>query len=316
MTEKILLCDLSLKGQIRAALWDERRGLSDARTIAVANADEFEAGILAFLDDQGAPFLRAAALAAPGWEHEGVQHMPNHGYDLDREWLRKVFNVQRIHIVNPTVARAMAIPSLPPEDCDVISAGDDNPDQTKCIIGTGPGLGMAMLIQDAFGQWTAFCGAAGHSDLATETQREQAVLPILMDKYGHVSRERAVSLGGIVDIRDALAQIDGVPEPAPASAAEIVTLADGGDALAKEAVDMCVTFLARAASDMALITGARGGVYLTGELVTLLDRHIDRDRFRRDFTDKGRLAGYLEATPVYGLKTPDVEFNGLATLFA
>ncbi len=316
MTDKILLCDLSLKGQLRAALWEPIGGLGTIRVIKADNREQFEAGVLAFLDDEGAPFLRAAAMAAPGWEHDGVQHMPNHGYDLERERLRQVFNVQRIHIVNPTVARAMAIPHLKPGDCEIFNTGDDIHDQAKCVIGTGPGLGMAMLVPDNWGQWAAYCGAGGHSDLATATEREQDLLQLLTAKYGHVSRERVVSLGGIGDIWAALGTLDHAAEAEPLPAPEIVAMAQAGDSRAREAVELCVTFLARAASDMALIVGARGGVYLTGELMDLLDGQIDRDHFRRTFSGKGRLSDYLEAVPIYNLKSSDCEFNGLATLFA
>lgn len=316
MTETMLLCDLSVKGRFRAALWEQRRGLSAQGQYAANTALEFETAVLEFLEQCGAPFLTAAALAAPGWEQEGIQHMPNHGYSLERDWLRKVFNVNRVHVVNPTVARALSIQSLDTGDYEVLSPGQVDPDQVKCIIGTGPGLGMAMLIQDDFGQWTAFSGAGGHNDLVVTSEKEWAVFQILAAKFGRVSTERVVSLNGLYEIWLALNQLDGAAQSAVLSAETIAAMARDGDARARAAVEMCVTWLAKAASDMALMIGARGGVYLTGELMELLDDLIDRAHFQQTFCHKGRLTSYLEDVPIYVIKSRECEFKGLATLFA
>jgi glucokinase len=314
MTETMLLCDLSVKGRFRTALWDPRRGLGAQGQFPATTALEFESGVLEFLEQCDAPFLTAAALAAPGWEQDGIQHMPNHGYSLERDWLRKVFNVNRVHVVNPTVARALSIQDLETGDYEVVSRGENDPDQAKCIIGTGPGLGMATLIQDAYGQWTAYSGAGGHNDLVINSEAEWAVYQVLAAKFGRVSTERVVSLTGLNEIWQALGGTD--PQDTPMSAEAIVALAREGDDRARETVQMCVTWLARAASDMALMIGARGGVYLTGELMELLDSRIDRGKFRATFCDKGRLTSYLEAVPIYIIKSQECEFKGLATLFA
>lgn len=314
MTETMLLCDLSVKGRVRTALWTPRQGLGAQGQYTANTALEFESAVLEFLEQSGAPFLTAAALAAPGWEEGGTQHMPNHGYSLERDWLRKVFNVNRVHVVNPTVARALSIQSLDAGDYEVMSPGEEDPDQVKCVIGTGPGLGMAMLIQDHFGQWTAFSGAGGHNDLVIAGEREWSVYQKLAAKFGHVSTERAVSLNGLCEIWLALGPDD--EQAADISAEAIVARAAAGEARAREAVKLCVTWLARAASDMALLVGTRGGVYLTGELMELLDGQIDRGHFRQTFCHKGRLTSYLEAVPIYVITSHECEFKGLATLFA
>ncbi len=316
MTETMLLCDLSVKGRFRAALWSPRQGLGAQNEYAANTALEFETAVLGFLEDCGAPFLNAAALAAPGWEQDGIQHMPNHGYSLEREWLRKVFNVNRVHVVNPTVARALSIQSLDADDYETLSPGVNDPDQVKCIIGTGPGLGMAMLIQDDIGQWTAFSGAGGHNDLIVTDEKDWQVFQILAAKFGHVSTERVVSLNGLSEIWSALSLIDGEAAPEALSAEAIAALAKSGDKRAHAAVMMCANWLARAASDMALMVGARGGVYLSGELMELLDAHIDRGQFLEVFCDKGRLSRYLEEVPILVITSRDCEFKGLATLFA
>ncbi|ESQ91949.1 hypothetical protein ABAC460_03360 [Asticcacaulis sp. AC460] len=317
MSNAILLCNLAIKGSARLALINERDGILTSGEFAAGDAPGFENAVNDFLDENGAPFLTAAAISAPGWEQDGIQHMPNHGYDIERERLRRVFNVKRLHIVNPTVARAMAIPNLTPKDYVTLSPGDDLSeyiDASRCVIGTGPGLGLAIVMKDADDQWTAFAGAGGHMDLPAASDEQFAVFKYLKARYGHVSIERAVSIGGLCDTFQALSDLEGVPSPA-LSVEDIVHLAHGGHARAKAAITMCLDWLARASADFVLTTGARGGVYLSGQLIEMLSDFVDKDRFGREFRKDGRIGDYLSAVPAYQVTSPDADFKGLQTLF-
>ena len=69
------------------------------------------------------------------------------------------------------------------------------------------------------------------------------------------------------------------------------------------------------ASDVALILGARGGIYLTGDLMDLMVEVFDADAFCRRYADKGRLSHFIEEIPVYRTQARDLEIVGLQTLF-
>jgi glucokinase len=137
---------------------------------------------------------------------------------------------------------------------------------------------------------------------------------VLKKKHGHVSREHAISLDGLVELWSALATIDG-EDHVETTAADVISSAKAGDARAEEAVRMCVDWLAAMASDVALIMGARGGIYLTGDLMDLLGDHFDADAFCRRYLYKGRLSNYVGEIPVYRTLARDLEIIGLATLF-
>jgi glucokinase len=317
MLNAILLCNLAIKGCARLALVNEQDGILTSGEFPAGDAPGFESAVNDFLDENGAPFLTAAAISAPGWEQDGIQRMPNHGYDIERERLRRVFNVKRLHIVNPTVARAMAIPNLTPKDYVTLSPGNylsEYIDATRCVVGTGPGLGVAVVMKDADDQWTAFAGAGGHMDLPAASDEQFAVFRHFRARYGHVSIERAVSMGGLVDIFQALGDLEGASSPS-VSADDIIRLAHGGHTRAKAAIAMCLDWLARASADFVLTTGARGGLYLTGQLVDMLSPFIDGDHFGREFRKNGRIGDYLSAVPAYHVTSPDADFKGLQTLF-
>ncbi|ESQ76639.1 glucokinase [Asticcacaulis sp. AC402] len=314
MSDAILLCNLAIKGCARLALVNREDAIQSTADYAAGDEPAFESAVHDFLDDNGAPFLTAAAISAPGWEQDGIQRMPNHGYDIEREKLRRVFNVKRLHIVNPTVARALAIPNLAPQDYVTLSPGEAMPemiDATRCVIGTGPGLGLAIVMKDSDDQWTAFAGAGGHMDLPAGSSEQFEVQRFMSARYGHVSVERAVSLNGLCDTWRALSG----HKDAEISAEDVIRLANNGDATARQSIAMCLDWLAIAASDMVLTTGGRGGVYLTGQLVDMLSPFLDRERFHARFCKSGRISDYLRAVPVHHVTSPDADFKGLKTLF-
>ncbi|MEI9906247.1 MAG: glucokinase [Asticcacaulis sp.] len=79
------------------------------------------------------------------------------------------------------------------------------------------------------GNWTAMPTEGGHSDLAPANDLEDAVLKILIEKYGHVSRERVISIPGLIDIWRALAILDGEAGDDLPTSRDIIDRAKAGD---------------------------------------------------------------------------------------
>src|SRR5690606_31797010 len=157
-------------------------------------------------------------------------------------------------------------------------------------------LGMAGILTDEFNRATVLPCEGGHTDLAVTHDREQVVFDQLRKKYGHVSRERVASLQGLTEIYYALGlQDDGASQTLTPT--EILTLAHKGDARAVETIDLCTGWLAAMASDVALMLGARGGIYLSGHLINHLEGLLNWQTFATRFTDKGRLKAFLEDIP-------------------
>jgi glucokinase len=73
-------------------------------------------------------------------------------------------------------------------------------------------------------------------------------------------------------------------------------------------------FLGRFAGDVALMFGARAGVYLAGGIVPSFVDFLKRSPLRGCFEDKGAFANYLRDIPIYVVTRPDPAFLGLAYL--
>ncbi|MDV6331393.1 glucokinase [Asticcacaulis sp. 201] len=314
MAEYVLLCDISNGTYLKLAL-ARRGGRPHENTHYACNSlEEFKTAITDFLEAQGQPTLAGAAISAAGWERGGIIHLPNHGFSIDRADMRQFLDIQRINLVNDFVAKALAIPRLEANEREQICGGEAMDEQVIAVIGPHNGLGMSALAPDGMGNWTAMPTEGGHSDLAPTSDLEDAVLRILSEKYGHVSRERVISIPGISELWSAVARLEGDNATAP-GIEEVIAMASTGDARSKQAIDLSMGWFAAMASDVALILGARGGVYLAGDLLDMIGDLFDVPAFVKRYGTKGRLSNYVNEVPVFKVTARDMELIGLATLF-
>jgi glucokinase len=315
MDDYILLSDISHADYQKLAL--TRRGERPQETTHYVCRDlaEFKTAIRQFMEASDCDTLAGAAISAAGWETHGAISLPNHGFSINRAEMREFLDVRRLNLVNDLVATALAVPRLEAFERVQICGGAPAEEQVIGVLGANFGLGQAALAPDGIGGWTAMPCEGGHSDLAAGTDLEDDILRVLTRRFGHVSRERVVSVPGLGNIWGALAEIEKDTEARVPSPEEIVAAASAGEDRAARAVGLSMGWFAAMASDVALILGARGGVYLTGELLELVGDLFDTEAFVKRYRDKGRLSGYVNDVPLFKVTAHDTEVIGLATLF-
>jgi glucokinase len=71
------------------------------------------------------------------------------------------------------------------------------------------------------------------------------------------------------------------------------------DVACEEALECMCRLLGNAAANLALTLGARGGVYIGGDVVGRLGDYFVRSGFRATFEAKGRFASYMQRIPTY-----------------
>src|SRR5205085_10259100 len=72
-----------------------------------------------------------------------------------------------------------------------------------------------------------------------------------------------------------------------------------GDPLASAALDRFGGMLGAVAGDLAMIYGARGGIYVSGGIAPRIAERLAAGVFRRKFEDKGRLYNYVRDIPTF-----------------
>jgi glucokinase len=237
---------------------------------------------------------RAAFAVATAVNGEQVAFTNSH-WRFSRGDVASALGLESLLLLNDFEALALSLPCLRP---DQLQAHGPLPSGrgTLAVIGPGTGLGVAGVVETRHG-WVALPGEGGHATLSAGDDFEAAVLAWVRREHAHVSAERLLSGIGLPVLYRAVAAVTGqLDEGLPAE--QVVDRGVAGtDATCERALDTFCDFLGAFAGNVALILGARGGVYIGGGIVPRLGERFFASRFRERFEAKGRFQAYLSPIP-------------------
>jgi glucokinase len=252
--------------------------------------------------------VRTAAFSGAGAPAaDGVIRLTNADARLDPKELAQAAGVARALVVNDFRAVAEAIPYLPSDTLLPCGGGQPMRGEPVAVLGPGTGLGVAIGAEGP-GGWHAIPGEGGHVDLAPVDDEELEVWQRLRAAHGRLSVESVLSGPGLERLYAAVAG------GAQLAAAEIDAAAWRGEPAALRAHAFFTRWLGRVAGNLALIAGARGGVYLAGGILPRWGGRFDGAAFRRGFEDKPPYTAWLRAIPSYLVMHPQPGLLGLAVL--
>jgi glucokinase len=270
--------------------------ISDARTYPTDGYATFEDAVAAYLNAAGVA-VSAAVIAVAGPVTNGEVAMTNHPWRITERGLAERLGGAPSRLINDFEALAHALPALGPGD--LLALGDPRPPaamSTMAVMGAGTGFGTAALVRNAGGQ-AVLVGEGGHSALPA------GVLPLeawqrFADRFGHVQVEHVLSGPGLLNLHRALSEIEG--RPLCYETPDAITLgAAAGELPALSVADLFVTAFGAVAGDMALIYGARSGVFLAGGVSQRLLTAETGAAFRTRFEAKGAFSDYVVAIPTW-----------------
>ncbi|MFO1035776.1 MAG: glucokinase [Geminicoccaceae bacterium] len=219
--------------------------------------------------------------------------------------------IPRLAVINDFVAQAFAVLHLSPGDWEPVGGGESVPGRAIGVLGAGTGLGVSALVPTNAG-WVALPTEGGHTTLIAETEEERAVRDWLGQRFGHISNERVLSGPGLLNLAEALAGVSGGTTTARTPADVSAFAGNASCPYCVSAVRIFSALLGAFAGNLALVYGARGGIYVTGGVGRQLGPLFDRDAFRRRFTDKGRMSAYLDPIPTRLVKRDETGLLGAA----
>ncbi len=253
------------------------------------------------------------ALAGPP-EEDGAIKLTNRDWPTVRpQDLIEAAGLERVSLVNDFAAMARAVPEMPASVFETILAGDPDPDAPILVTGPGTGFGVSTLLPEAGGGWRVLTGEGGHAAYAAHTAREAEIASRLAAQFGFVSTESVVSGAWLQPVFDVLSDLHGRPR-ADRTAAEILALADAGDPLCVEVCEVRARAIMGAAGDAALITGARGGVVLTGGVAERMGKWLRSADAEVRFRGRGARTPWIAPVPVSVLHAEDAPLVGAAAL--
>lgn len=256
--------------------------------------------------------VEEAVIAAAGPVSGGRCKLTNASWVLESEQLQRQLSLRDVTLVNDLAALAWGVPDLTDGDVVAIGEGYCDPGSPVVLLAPGTGMGVACYIPGAEGSHV-LSSEGGHATLAAGDAAEASVIESLRRRFDHVSAERVLSGGGLVNLYQALGGRGGRADAVTPE--EIVRGAlQGDDRQAGDAVGMFCGFLGSFAGDLALLFGAKGGVLIGGGIGPRLASVLQHSAFRAKFVRKGRFESYAAGIATRVIVRPEPTFLGLKAL--
>lgn len=298
--EKIITADIGgTNGRFAVVAIDVAVGARLEASIDYNCSDfaSFGAMMRKFLSDAGCEGIRSAHLAVAAETTTSSARFTNIDWCLSSNELQQETGLDKISFLNDFAAVGSALPYLKEGSYTTLKAGVAARSAPISVVGPGTGFGVALLTPTHKG-YQVFATEGGHSGFSPTTPLEQDLCKHLSKSRDHVCVESLLSGRGLVRIHEFLVEYAG-SGPTGLKPAEISqAAADGSIASCVRAVQIFFSVLGSVTGDIALIHGAKGGVWFAGGIIPKIQGLIaDSDLIAR-FGSKGIMSNYLKDIPI------------------
>ena len=264
----------------------------------------------------GRPLPKAAGIAVAGPVQGELLKLTNNPWVIRPAQIEAKLGAARYALVNDFGAVAHAVAQIDAGQFRHL-CGNDQPlpeSGVVSIIGPGTGLGVAQLIRRG-SMYEVIETEGGHIDFAPLDSLEDQILKRLRKRHVRVSVERVLSGMGLINIHEALTEIEHRDSGYRDERALWTAALAGEDSLAVAALDRFCLTLGSVAGDIALAQGA-DAVVIAGGLGLRLAQHLPTSGFRGRFIAKGRFERRMAELPVKIITYPQPGLFGAAAAFA
>lgn len=244
-------------------------------------------------------------LALPGAVYTQRAQLTNLDWTLDAADLQAELKIDTVQFINDFQAAATGVATLTDADTVRLNTAAPVAGGVRAITGAGTGLGLAWMMSDSFGHYRTFATEGGHTDFAPANGRQARLLTFVRESLiaqnlsEHVSWERLVSgLGLDMIYRFCVHEAGGDAPASVTDGARLDALAASGDPVAEASLDLFIDLYGAWVGNVALLYRPEGGLYIAGGVSMHLRERILSPRFFAACTDKGRMRGVVERTPI------------------
>lgn len=237
-----------------------------------------------------------AVLAVAGPADEEVIRLTNRDWSFSKRDMRRHFGWQKFAALNDFEALALGVLALTPDDLVPVGGGHAERDAPILVCGPGTGFGTAILVKTGRNRMV-LTGEGGRVRLGAADSEEALLLGHMVRELGPVVVEHALSGSGLARIHRILSGVSLSPE-------EVIAAARRDEDAAKHSCGVFLRLFGRIAGDLALITNARGGVYIAGGVSVGLASLFAGSAFRAAFEEHPPFEGRLADIPVQVITHP------------
>ena len=267
--------------------------------------------------------VSAACFGVAGPVIEDRVQMVNHEWLVDAAALAAEFGWRKVWLLNDLKAAAHAVPGLPDDELAVLNAGQPEAGGNIAVIAPGTGLGQGYLTWHGAG-YVAHATEGGHSDFAPNgaLQRDllayqaaggkQVCVEDVCSGIGMPNIYRFLRDSGLAQEPDWLAeQLAAADDPTPLIFESALAVENPAE-ISKKALEIFVNILGSEAGNLALKTGATGGLYVGGGIPPRILAILKEGDFLKAFLSKEKYTDYMGRIPVKVILNPDSALLGAA----
>jgi glucokinase len=264
--------------------------------------------------------LSAACFGIAGPVLGATADLTNVPFTIDALSVARTFEIGTVKLLNDLQAMAHSVGVLEGDELYDLQHGEAIRGGNLALIAAGTGLGQALL-HNVDGRLVPSPSEGGHADWAARTERDVALLRMLVERYGRAEVEDVISGKGFPNLHrlthgDAVCAA-GVDPDDPGAPAAITTAAlRGFCSRCAEALEIFVDAYGAEAGNVALRAVATGGVFIGGGIAPKILPALVDGRFMRAFVDKGIMRSIVENVPVKVILNPEAGLLGAAVFAA
>ncbi len=273
--------------------------------VQVLQCEEFdtvEAAIDDFLRSQSISQLNRICLAAAGPVRNGSIKLTNNHWVLREKELRHRYKVDYVSLLNDFESIAYSLTQLSGNQLLPLghhsSPRQYNTNVTYIALGAGTGLGVAALV-NRDDKFYPIVTEAGHANFSPINDLQIEIFKNLRKKLGHVSNEHLLSGPGIVNLYQAICDVNSKKYIFTTPAQICDAAKSGADEASMKTLHVFYEVLGQVAGDLTLTFSAFDGVYIAGGIVQRYPEMIEKSCFRDSFENKSQHRNLLKNTPTY-----------------
>lgn len=272
-----------------------------------------------FITENAVANIAKIAVAVPGPVISGKSEPARLPWKIDAEEIRRETKINKVYLINDLEASAYGLGNnedlyLPIHQTENFTSGN------AALLSPGAGLGEAGLFWDG-NFLRPFATEGGHCEFSPRTSDEVEFYQFLQKIYGIVSWESVLSNSGLFNIYRFLRDVKRQKQPDwltqeieadNFTEAIIQGAIDNKDRICTMTIETFIIFLAREANSLVLKLKATGGLFLTGEIVILLQKFLNDDQFYKHFITSDKMEIVLKDIPIYLVNDDKTILNGAA----
>ena len=290
---------------------------TDNRQIVISDYEKFKTREFNQFDELLEKFVHGikhkpqkAILAVAGPVKDGKAKFTNQNWLVDNKLIEEKCHISSVDIVNDFAAMAMAVPKIGEEGFIEINRGEAHANAPILVSGPGTGFGSCILVPQGT-SWRTLACEGGHSLFSPRDDTQIEIVKILQRDNPNVSVENFCGGKGLNNLARAVCKLQGYSYQ-ELSPHEILEKSEKGEEPYTTICTIRAEAIMSSLANMALVTGARGGVIIAGGVAKHLVNFLSSESALKTFTSVWPHNDMLKNIPIKLLIEPTAPLLGAA----